>query len=549
MNNNQLETDLNEKNKLLLDNFLSSVISTLDTEDIYDTIQNTLVELLHPEGLLLMFNEPASHIYQVTRTYGSIFCPKDYCVPGNALISELSSADSLQSPAACSDSIRAAITSRKKKWLKEQNISAFYSMKYGRAIIGFIFIANKNLAPLSELEVTYLNKICYYASYVLRNANLYQNAYRASITDDLTSMYNRKYAFEYIESLCYQQQPYTLLLFDIDDFKLYNELYGAKEGDNLLAHFAKFLLRELAPTDMAFRYGTDEFLILKTGNDVEGARVFAQNILDKIADYLADTVWDITVTCGISAFPLISKDANSFFHNCEQAVYYGKLDGKGQITVYQSGMEERSENPDIQAAYERIAPTIYALTAAIDAKDNYTFIHSSNVSKYAVILAESLGMNNSDIEIIRDAGLLHDIGKIGIPEHILKKTSRLTSEEYTIMKTHVENSTKMIRYLPDMDYVIPAVVGHHERYDGNGYPRGLAGENIPYMARILTIADCFDAMTARRPYKQALSVDYAINELENNSGTQFDPKLAKQFIKLIHDGKIVVEDTAMPMLE
>lgn len=180
------------------------------------------------------------------------------------------------------------------------------------------------------------------------------------------------------------------------------------------------------------------------------------------------------------------------------------------------------------------------LTAAIDAKDSYTFIHSMNVSKYAVILAEALGMNSNDIEIIRDAGLLHDIGKISIPERILQKTSKLTDEEYAIMKTHVENSTKMIRYLPDMDYVIPAVVGHHERYDGTGYPRGLAGQNIPYMARILTIADCFDAMTAKRPYKQALSVEYAVNELEKNSGTQFDPVLVKKFVELIHEGKISI---------
>ena len=146
----------------------------------------------------------------------------------------------------------------------------------------------------------------------------------------------------------------------------------------------------------------------------------------------------------------------------------------------------------------------------------------------------------NDIEIIRDAGLLHDIGKISIPERILQKTSKLTDEEYAIMKTHVENSTKMIRYLPDMDYVIPAVVGHHERYDGTGYPRGLAGQNIPYMARILTIADCFDAMTAKRPYKQALSVEYAVNELEKNSGTQFDPVLVKKFVELIHEGKISI---------
>lgn len=161
-----------------------------------------------------------------------------------------------------------------------------------------------------------------------------------------------------------------------------------------------------------------------------------------------------------------------------------------------------------------------------------------NVSKYAVMLAEALHMTDNDIEVVRVAGMLHDIGKISIPEHILKKTEGLTPEEYAIMKTHVENSIKMIRYLPNMDYVIPAVVAHHERYDGTGYPRGLKGTEIPLMGRILTIADCFDAMTARRPYKQECSIDYAAGELKKNSGTQFDPELVPVFLSLIEDGKI-----------
>lgn len=489
----------------------------------------------------MMFNKQASRVFDVVRKWGSISCVKDYCVPCDSLMKQLKQSDSLVKMDKSSAAIRASMTYRKQKWLEEQNVSAFYSIKYNNAVIGFVFVVKGNRKALTLKEVDYLRKICYYTSYTLRNANLYQNAYRASVTDDLTSLYNRKYAFECIDHVCLESKPVSLLLFDIDDFKLYNELYGAKEGDNLVRQCGQLILKELGPNDMAFRYGADEFMVLKDGADIPGTKEFAHRVIDKIVNAnLADTVWDVTITCGISVFPDISKDADSFLHNAEQAVYYGKLEGKGQMVVYRSGMEDRSQNPDIRAAYERVAPTIYALTAAIDAKDTYTFVHSMNVSQYAVILAEALGMNSTDIEIIRDAGMLHDIGKISIPEHILQKTSRLTAEEYEVMKTHVENSTKMIRYLPDMDYVIPAVVGHHERYDGAGYPRGLAGEAIPYMARILTIADCFDAMTARRPYKQPLSVSYAVNELQNNSGTQFDPELVKTFVGLIHDGKITV---------
>ena len=527
------------ENEEIYDHYISSVINTLNADDIYDATMDALTRLLDVDGLLLTMSQNASHIFSVTRSYGDIAYTKSYCVPNAALLKELHTASSYMNTDECPEEILSLMTPRQREWLELEDITAFYTLKYNQVVIGFLYVSKHNHEPLSDNEAYYLKKICYYSSFALRNANLYQNAYHASITDDLTSLYNRKHAFERIDNVCHLHKPSTLILLDIDDFKLYNELYGANEGDNLIHRCAQIILQEIDSDDIGFRFGADVFMILKAGNDENEAVSYCRRLVSKMVESNPNsTVWNVTISCGISIFPDISTDAASFLHNAEQAVYYAKQSGKGNIEVYSHGMDERSHNPDIRAAYERIAPTIYALTAAIDAKDSYTFIHSMNVSKYAVILAESLGMNANDIEIIRDAGLLHDIGKISIPEHILQKTSRLTEEEYNIMKTHVENSTKMIRYLPDMNYVIPAVVGHHERYDGKGYPRGLAGEDIPYMARILTIADCFDAMTARRPYKEALSVEYAVNEIEKNSGTQFDPVLAKKFVELIHEGKI-----------
>lgn len=525
----------------IFDHFISAVIKTLNADEIYDATMNALTQLLHADGLLLMMNQNSRHIFSVIRKYGDIAYLKQYSVPTDSVLKKLNSSPSLILLTEDDDSILSLMTPRQRKWLNVENITAIYTLKYNQVIIGFLYISSHDSDSLTEENIKYLGKICDHFSYALRNANLYQNAYHVSITDDLTSLYNRKHAFERIDNVCLLEKPSTLILLDIDDFKLYNELYGAQEGDILIHRCAQIILQEISSKDLAFRFGADEFLILKDGNDQQEALDYCERIVGGIIDSgSSDTVWNVTITCGISIYPNISTDASSFLHNAEQAVYYGKQAGKGHVEIYRHGMDERSHDPDIRSAYERVAPTIYALTAAIDAKDSYTFIHSMNVSKYAVILAESLGMNSNDIEIVRDAGLLHDIGKISIPERILQKTSRLTDEEYAIMKTHVENSTKMIRYLPDMDYVVPAVVGHHERYDGKGYPRGLAGEDIPYMARILTIADCFDAMTAKRPYKQALSVEYAINELEKNSGTQFDPVLVQEFVKLIHEGKIAL---------
>ena len=149
-------------------------------------------------------------------------------------------------------------------------------------------------------------------------------------------------------------------------------------------------------------------------------------------------------------------------------------------------------------------------------------------------------MNEECVDIVKEAGLLHDIGKIGIREDILNKPGRLTTEEYDIMKGHVENSIGIIRHLPSLDYVIPAVLSHHERYDGYGYPRGIAGEDIPIMGRILCVVDSFDAMISRRSYKRAMPVEQALQVLEEQKGKQFDPKLAEQFIKLVKDKKITI---------
>jgi HD-GYP domain-containing protein (c-di-GMP phosphodiesterase class II) len=154
-----------------------------------------------------------------------------------------------------------------------------------------------------------------------------------------------------------------------------------------------------------------------------------------------------------------------------------------------------------------------------------------------------MGANEADIELIRQASLLHDIGKIGIPESVLTKTTRLTQDEYEIMKRHVDLSVTIIKYLPTFNKVIPSVIGHHERYDGNGYPRQLKGENIPFGARCIALADAFDAITSDRHYKMNMTIDYALQEIRRNSGSQFDPKMADAFIRLIDAGQIIVEPT------
>ncbi|MBQ2923962.1 MAG: HD domain-containing protein, partial [Anaerotignum sp.] len=255
----------------------------------------------------------------------------------------------------------------------------------------------------------------------------------------------------------------------------------------------------------------------------------------------------LTASVGICSIPYAASNMKQLMDNADMALYQAKHTGKNKVMIYSIGEVEDSRANQMdngtgyrEGIYSEYASTIYALTAAIDTKDHYTFNHSKNVAEYATKLAKAYGLNSESVSIIHEAALLHDIGKIGIPEHILNKPGRLEAEEYEVMKEHVENSIGIIRHLPSLDYVIPAVIGHHERWDGRGYPRRIAGEDIPLSARILCIADSFDAMVSKRSYKDAYGTERAISIVKNEAGRQFDPQLAELFVTLVENGTITV---------
>lgn len=183
---------------------------------------------------------------------------------------------------------------------------------------------------------------------------------------------------------------------------------------------------------------------------------------------------------------------------------------------------------------------IIAIAKTVDAKDENTSQHSQRVSEYSVLIGQELGMSKEEQENLRRAALLHDIGKIGISDNVLNKPSRLTDEEYEIMKSHVVKGAEILKDITTIDHVIDGALYHHERYDGKGYASGLAGEEIPLYGRIIGVADAFDAMTANRVYRKKMDLSYVLGELEKGKGTQFDPVIAEIMLKLIRQGKINV---------
>ena len=201
--------------------------------------------------------------------------------------------------------------------------------------------------------------------------------------------------------------------------------------------------------------------------------------------------------------------------------------------------ELKETNEKLEKAY---LETIQTLRFTVEAKDVYTRGHSDRVSAYSVLIGKYLGLTEEDIHLLKVGGLFHDIGKIGVPDSILLKTSKLTDDEYSEIKNHPTIGAHILSNASIFEKAIPIVKHHHERYDGHGYPSKLAGEDIPYLARIAAVADSFDAMTSRRTYRDSLPIDIVKQEIEKNKGTQFDPKIADVYLDILNNHYDEIEE-------
>lgn len=438
-------------------------------------------------------------------------------------------------------------------WEKEKQLfvtlkaDCFVPLLSEGELVGVILLPEKKDKPCRESDLQVIQSVAQLCASALRDAYIYERAIDEARIDKLTGLINRKYFLELLDREFdrYKDTALSLCLLNVDDFKRYNQLYGTQEGDIALARIAGIIRATLNEACHAARIGGKEFAILLPGYDIYSAKILTDNLVAEIMDLnsrRSDQVnRKLTVSAGVCGAPYMASTAKELFRNAETAVYTVKRSGKNAVQIYSTEIYYQEEPGRYRSGYAENANTIFALTAAIDARDHYTYQHSQNVAYYAAELARAAGMENDLVDIVKEAALLHDIGKIGIREDILNKPDDLTREEYETMKGHVENAINIIRYLPALDYVIPAVYSHHERYDGLGYPQRLKGEQIPITGRILAIADSFDAMTSVRSYKGALAVGEALAILEKESGRQFDPKLTALFVGAVRSGSIALQ--------
>lgn len=441
-----------------------------------------------------------------------------------------------------------AMWEAEKNLLKKLDIECCLGFHGEEGLAGVLLLSGKEgKGQIDFRDIKMLESIGSIVSIALQNAKLYEKAYYEAATDELTGLLNRRHFYEALNEAFEKNKngSLVLIIINVDDFKLYNQLYGTAQGDAALQNIAEIIKASVGSAGIVARYSGKEFAILLPGYDVYAARTMTESIRKQIREMNRDCenykLKTLTVSAGISVAPYGASSASELINNADMAVYHVKHNGKNGIQIFDVQVQdEPSSRPGFAnvKAYQDYETTIYALTAAIDTKDHYTFSHSRNVAYYGTELAKETGLNSDMVEIVRQAGLLHDIGKIGIPEEILNKPGKLTKEEYEIVKGHVEASIGIIRHLPSLDYVIPAVIGHHERYDGDGYPRRIKGEDIPVTARILCIVDSFDAMISKRSYKASMPVERALEILDEEAGCQFDPVLVPVFIRGIREGRI-----------
>jgi diguanylate cyclase (GGDEF)-like protein/putative nucleotidyltransferase with HDIG domain len=333
-----------------------------------------------------------------------------------------------------------------------------------------------------------------------------------------------------------------IALIDIDNFRLLNETHGSAAGDEALLTVTKALQVEAAAWLELCRFGPDEFLAIAPSTAARQLPVAMERMKDTLdatcLQFDGSERLPLTVSAGITYFPFHASGINELLSAATIALGEAKAGG-GDRTVIADAWT--SEPRAAQSTFD----VLQGLVIAIDHKDRYTKRHSEDVACYAMYLASRLGIDESEMAILRTAGLLHDIGKIGIPDDILRKPARLSPYEYEIVKQHVALGDLIVRDLPDIDQVRAGVRHHHERWDGNGYLDRLGGTDIPLVARVLAVGDAFSAMTTTRPYRKALSVEQALDELRAAAGTQLDPELVATFVDGIeHDA-----DAPMPGAE
>ncbi|MBI5756059.1 MAG: diguanylate cyclase [Nitrospirae bacterium] len=444
---------------------------------------------------------------------------------------------------------------------------------YQEEIIGTLFLkVRKGKHKFTQREIRFCQVVANTSANAIKNAQLYEQIKLQATTDGLTNLLNHRAFLErYQEEVMRSQRtqkPFSIMMVDVDNFKAINDTHGHHYGDKALRELARSLKDNTRSVDVVARYGGDEFICLLPEASQDQGQLVANRIIKKIREGYKEGNMPVSISIGLGTYLYHTDDSAMLLQFADQAMYLAKYKGGDQIFSF-----DHTETRDLNVCNQKIFETFLAiktlrrfdnsqvivadltgqlkkmlsvdsspqslyeivtsLSSALDARDHYTNGHSERVIEYAKQIAREVGMQVHQQEELVYLCLLHDIGKIGIPDHILNKPGKLTPEEFEIMKRHAEIGEKIISPIETLKNLKPLIRHHQEFYDGKGYPDGICGELIPLACRILSVVDTYDAMTTDRPYRNALPVEAAIAELRRCAGTQFDPNVVDIFIRIL----------------
>ena len=404
-------------------------------------------------------------------------------------------------------------------------------------------------------DAALLESIGIEAGTALENARSYERALEAADNDSVTGLFNHRAIHQRLDTQLRrageQEKPVAVIMMDLNNFKLFNDTYGHPVGDSVLRRVAQALRDNCGPTDIVGRYGGDEFLAILPGSTAEEAGDLALRLRDGMGVEGFRRAGDertipITLSFGVAAFPDDSRSRHELLTIADANLYRAKNSDAGITNTSQEQRTNRALRTDATFSI------FDALVTAVDNKDRYTRRHSEDVAEYSLWIAEEMGLSEESLRLIRVGALLHDVGKIGVPDEVLRKPGRLTPEEYEVMQRHPRLGALLVGAVPGMEAILDIVRSHHERWDGQGYPDQLAGQAIPLLGRITAVADAVSAMTTARPYRKALDWSVALDQVRAGSGSQFDPAAARAFLRAaarrLASGEMPNAATTSPLL-
>ncbi len=445
----------------------------------------------------------------------------------------------------------------------------------GDKVIAMLTLGFREMDHFSQAKLSYVYTLRDQIAQLVWNLILQDRMNSQAQIDNLTGLlsytYFQRILEREIDRADKQQTSVTVMILDVNNIQEINDTLGHTAGDEAICHLASTVKRLIRGLDTVARYGGDDVVVVLPETDAATADEIAGRIMDGLRERLPDYLKAMSVSVGHATYPDDTKARDQLLKLAEQALHLAKFKGsktgestrigsheidqlndKTVIEVFASQVARKYNNIHVPSIYRELVnhldkkadlaheaddlmlETITSLAGALDAKDRYTRGHSQAVSNYAVALAHALKMTPAEVEEIRTAAFLHDIGKIGIPESILLKQGPLNEKEWEIMKQHpVIGAQQILAPVKSLRNIIPGVECHHENWDGSGHPHGYKGEKIPLAGRIISIVDAFHALTSDRSYRKALPVAEARKILEAGSGTKWDPHLIEVFFRIL----------------